>query len=409
VKIYKKTDKTLQIWHLQEGEGISAVTLRKRLYLNDPHNFPSTASIALMDLFNEVKDNDDFKKYKEKVNGEDEKFLEHSDDQLFYYENIEPICKEHEKTDDEIKNCQDMHQKWAKNAKKPFTKYYALVRFDGDNMGDWFTGIHFKNDIELLKAQQALSKALGNFSKEIYPKIKAPVGKVIYAGGEDFMAFINIHHLDKALNNILETFDEKVNKDAELTKYKKDGAKISLSIGIAVAHYKQPLSMVLQKAQDMEKTVKENGRNGFAVGIIKHSGSVLEYRYKTKKYTIQALDHIQEIINLLQDDKKQDKQQQDVEKQQDKYFSPAFITNIYGAFEKYGFDISESLIKSKIDLYTSQAYTGKSDDKEKILKLRELLKQLLTISPGRIDDNVYANINFGNTLLAIDFMYRKTK
>ncbi len=392
VKIYEENNEDeLKIWQLQEGEGISAVTLRKRLHLNNPHNFPSTASVALMDLFEEMKKNPDFMEYKEKVNGKGEKFLKHSDDQLFYYENIEPICKEYGKTDEEIKNCQEMHQKWAKN--KNFTKYYALVRFDGDNMGDWFTGVHFKDDINLLEAQQALSTALGNFSIAIHKEIKAPEGKVIYAGGEDFMAFVNIHHLDKALNNILETFDEKVNKDTDLIKYKKpDAINITLSIGIAIAHYKQPLSMVLQKAQAMEKVVKENGRNGFAVGIIKHSGSVLEYRYKTEKYTVKALEHIQKIIDLLKED----------EQQQDKYFSPAFITNIYGAFEKYGFDLSKKLIESKIDLYTAQAYNGNKDKKEeKIKELREILKDLLAIS--------ITHKNFGNTLLAIDFMYRKTK
>jgi CRISPR-associated protein Cmr2 len=380
VNIYKENDeKELKIWHLQEGEGISAVTLRKRMHLNDPHKFPSTVAVSLMDLFEKLKGNENFITFKNKVQGTGSatKYLSHSDDQLFYRENIKAIINDNTKSDTCIKE----HEDWSKNLEIPITKYYALVRFDGDNMGDWFTGKYFTDETKLKENQIALSTALGNFGKTIKDNIGKPIGKVIYAGGEDFMAFINIHHLKKAVDIIQDTFKQEViDSICKISNH-----TLSISMGIAIAHYKQPLAMVLQKAKDMEKLAKDSGRNGFAMAVIKHSGTTIHTRYKWNKCDIDAFAHLDSIRQKLND----------------KIFSPQFIINIYRAFETYGFNMEDFLVKSKIDLYVSQAYNGDKQNKQSEFTLMTgWLKDLLSIS--------HSNRNFADALLLIDFLYRKS-
>jgi CRISPR-associated protein Cmr2 len=333
-----------------------------------------------MDLFDKIKENTAFKTFKDKVQGGNsaEKYLSHSDDQLFYKENIKGIFKKYGKDSD---TCINEHEGWSKGLEYPITKYYALIRFDGDNMGDWFTGKFFKSNGKLKENQIKLSKALGEFGKAIKVKIQAPTGKVIYAGGEDFMAFINIHHLKEAIDTIQQTFNEKVNNEL----YQITHHTLSISMGIAIAHYKQPLAMVLQKAKEMEKLAKDTGRNGFAMAVIKHSGTTIFTRYKWNKCNIDAFAHLDNVLQKLNQ----------------KIFSPQFIINIYKAFETYGFNMEDFLVKSKIDLYVSQAYNGnKQNRSEEIKEMTELLKDLLSIS--------HSNRNFGDALLLIDFLYRKS-
>ena len=144
--------------------------------------------------------------------------------------------------------------------------------------------------------------------------------------------------------------------------------------------------MVLQKAKDMESTAKNTaGRNAFAMAVMKHSGTHIDCYYKWNQCTIDSIEQIEKIIALLNG----------------QIFSPAFLLKIYHSFEEYGFDMEDFLVKTKIDLYVERAYTGNKEDKEKrIEELTGYLKNLLTISAN--------NRIFGDTLLIIDFIYRKT-
>lgn len=393
VKIIKTDeDKEIKIWHLQEGEGISAVTMRKRLHQQKPHEFPSTVGVALMDMFDKLENDDDFKdrkvdflKYKLLVQGDEndtKKYFNHSDDQLFYKENIKAIFNKHNKNG---KTAYENHEKWSKDLKQkiPFTKYYALIMFDGDNMGDWFSGQFFKTDIDLKTAQKELSKQLGEFATEIKTSIKESQGKVVFAGGEDFMAFVNIHHLNTVVTKIHEMFKEIVSD--KICHLKKEDKELSISMGIAIAHYKQPLSMVIAKAHEMETLAKNEGRNRFAMAVIKHSGTIIHFNYPWLKCEVEAFGTVNKVLDNLNAEN----------------FSPAFITKIYKAFEEYGFAMEDYLVKSKISLYVKQAYTGTKEEKEtRISELKKLLVQLLSISDS--------NRNFGDTLLLVDFLYRKT-
>ena len=168
----------------------------------------------------------------------------------------------------------------------------------------------------------------------------------------------------------------------KLKSFRKDeNEEMTISVGIAIAHYKQPLSMVLDKAKKMEEYAKSKEKNSFAIGIMKHSGSTLETVFPWNNKIFNSLKVLKAINVSIQN----------------KHFSTAFLLNIYKSFEIYGFEMDKNLVKSKIKLYVAQALIKK----EEIIK-KEMVDQVSSLL------ELSGNKDFGEMLLILDFLNRKT-
>lgn len=391
VEILSPESKTLPIWQLQKGEGISAVTLRKRLHENEPHKFPSTAAVALMHIFEECKDNKKFKTFKKNVQGEGSNensfrtnpfWLDHSNDQLFFKDNIERILtneKQHGKINEVIK----AHEAWSKNLKTPFTPYYALIRFDGDKMGDWFSGEYLKNGAGLKDFQQKLSAAIIDFANTLQKDLRSYWGKVVYAGGEDFMAFVNLHRLKESVNCFRTLFKERINENQDLKEM--TNHKATLSMGICIAHYKEPLQIVLDKAAAAEKKAKDNNRNSFAITVSKHSGGQISNVMKWENEAGAPIEDYWENFHNV------------IKAIVDKKASGAFLRNIYDYLETYQFsDDLKNYLDSKIKLYVKRAKAPGTESKD----IEDLIEKLKSLHQGKTS-------NFAESLLVLDFLQRK--
>lgn len=367
-------DTELKIWHLQKGEGISAVTLKKRLFQNEPHQFPSTVSISLLHVFEHLKDDENFISFEEKVNGEN-KIFGHSNDQLFYFDNIKPLFEKENKTN-EIVTFQKEHRKWSEKLDLPMTTYYALIRFDGDNMGDWFSGVYKNDTLSFKEYQKKLSGFIIEFADKMKTEITEPLGRVIYAGGEDFMAMINLHNLHKSIELIRANFKNLISdKMQEFISVKKE---FSLSMGISIAHYKEPLQLVLDKTAQMEKLAKNSGRNRFAIRVSKHSGGQLQTVLPWKDNN---LDNIYKIVAAIAK----------------KEISSAFLLKTYNYCDELNFDTeAKEIIKSKKKLYIDRAI--EQGDKTKVFEpINNSLDSFLEHSSIK---------DFAELLLIIDFIQR---
>lgn len=389
VLILNDTDENpLKIWHLKDGEGLSAVSMTKRIFNREiPDNFsnaylfPSTVKVALMKLLEneQVKKLPEFISYKDLIEGKST--LSHSDEQLYYQENIKQIIDKISQS--ETNNVLRMHSKWIDAMKiagvqEEFTKYYALIRFDGDNMGDWLLGDKIKGD--LFDFHKKFTQCINEFATEIDKKIIAPKGRVIYAGGEDFMAMVNIHFLFEVMELIYTSYKNMISE--ELKSFRKDeNEEMTISVGIAIAHYKQPLSMVLDKAKKMEEYAKSKEKNSYAIGIMKHSGSTLETVFPWNNKIFNSLKVLKAINVSIQN----------------KHFSTAFLLNIYKSFEIYGFEMDKNLVISKIKLYVAQSLIKKDE----IIK-KEMVDQVSCLL------ELSRNKDFGHMLLILDFLNRKT-
>jgi CRISPR-associated protein Cmr2 len=261
---------------LQPGEGLSAVSFVKRSYKpgNSP-DFESTAEIALMDMLSKL----------EKSETGDVKtcisLIKRLNAQLFYEENAsgDALLKYlreagiTEESANSYEKCSEKVRVAAAKAGLKMMKYYAVLTFDGDDMGKWLSGENLQDQSQLRAFQAAFATCLADFASAAKNRLNKGSGQAVYAGGDDFLGFVNLNHLLPVMKELRILFQEKV--DLPLQKFKKNNAKrISFSAGVCVAHYKEPLSLVLQEAKEAQKAAKklDEDKDAFAISVIKGSG-----------------------------------------------------------------------------------------------------------------------------------------
>lgn len=256
------------------NEGLSAVSLVKRAYEKQKGknsiSFPSTAEIALLGVVS--AENDLFQFYKNCVDSQEFEF------QFCYKENItEKYLRKngYGKILEKIQPIalEETRQRVFGNGELP--KHYALVAFDGDNMGLIMSGArqYFKGE-DLESYQRAVSSRLitfANTATQIFDKNRE-WGRIVYTGGDDLLGFVNLNHLFQVMTELRKTFHRIVSQSLREDGYFQDGANFNFSAGIALAHYKIPLSIVIHQAKEAEEKAKKSGRDAFAIAALKHSG-----------------------------------------------------------------------------------------------------------------------------------------
>lgn len=257
--------------YIKSTEGLSAIGLVKRFYLfNETDEFPSTAKIALLNILADTKLKTLIKEYKQIFENLDYKF----DEQLLLEENLsDKHLSDLQKEDNgneidneirkKIRNKQKEFFDSIEQNKIPFTKYYALLSFDGDKMGELLDGVSNKQE------HKDISVALACFAVYAKDYLNSPQrGRTIYAGGDDFLGFVNLLSLFEVLHHLRREFHKRV-------AVRTNKLEFTFSAGIVIAHYKTPLQEVIKQAKIMEKTAKEKGkRDAFAIRVMKHAGEI---------------------------------------------------------------------------------------------------------------------------------------
>jgi CRISPR-associated protein Cmr2 len=260
--------------YLKEKEGLSAIGLVKRFYKlekfkENEEGFPSTAKVALLNFIESEHLQDKIKEYEALFN------YFHFDEQLFFDENMTDKYLDELERKDDIKTKLTIQEKkiirdtrkelfeLAENKGVQTTKYYALLSFDGDKMGEKLDNVKNKEE------HQRISEALATFASEAKTYLNEENrGKTIYAGGDDFLGFVNLHSLFEVLHQLRIDFDSKVAKAAGIKNF-------TFSAGVVIAHYKTPLREVIKQAKAMEKVAKDKGgRDALAIRVMKHAGEI---------------------------------------------------------------------------------------------------------------------------------------
>jgi CRISPR-associated protein Cmr2 len=147
--------------------------------------------------------------------------------------------------------------------------YYGILVADGDSMGAL---------INLKKTQgehRDFSRKLATFARGARGIVQENDGCLLYSGGDDVLAFLPLHRAIECATALAASF-------AGLT-----GA--TLSAGLAVVHFLEPLSGALKVARDAEKLAKHlPGKNALAVAVDKRSGG-----------TTVACDHWEALVPRL--------------------------------------------------------------------------------------------------------------
>ena len=273
---------------ISENESLCAICFTKRYYEREAKDgiFPSTADISLMNVINKLGEkifNSPTLKDKGKFTAD-----------LLFEENINmeyikengmlngTLTKnEEEKLIKELKAEEKRVKNEIKAEDLKLSKYYGIISFDGDSMGKWLSGGRIDGtEKNLLNFHRELSSLLGEFSDKARNTIIAPKGRIIYAGGEDFLGFINLENLFIVMKDLRQLFDITVNQPLK-KYYKNEQDNLTFSAGVCITHYKTTLSNSIIWAKKMEEKAKDiDDKNAFAIAVLKRSGEIKMTSFK---------------------------------------------------------------------------------------------------------------------------------
>lgn len=282
---------------LSHGEGLSTINFYKRVYeIDDNSSFNATCQIAYLDAIDLLE-----QKAKTAV-GEICKI----DEQYLYQDT--PVKKGDKRKD--IEGNRKILKGELKKLGIKLPKYYAVLMFDADKMGKWLSGDFLKDKAYLLIFQKRISELFGDFAAYARDYINGQgedgirKGQTIYAGGDDYLGLINLKYLFDVLKKLNEKFGEIIwHKLDEEFNFQDNTKAITFSAGIVIAHYKTPLSYVLNEARKAEKIAKEKAeRNALAITVLKRSGEIHQTFLKWHDFNHSYLpDSLAAIISALND------------------------------------------------------------------------------------------------------------
>lgn len=163
-------------------------------------------------------------------------------------------------------------------ARQSPTAYYAVVVLDVDDMGAWLDGSHAcfpRHEGARRPIHAALhadvSRRQGRLAtRTLRGVVEAHLGRMVYSGGDDVLAFVPLHTVWACLDALRARF-----RDVEGL-----GCKVGISVGVSIAHWKTPLQVALKAARDAESRAKRAGvgadderrKNAVEVSVATRSG-----------------------------------------------------------------------------------------------------------------------------------------
>ncbi|MCX7640256.1 MAG: type III-B CRISPR-associated protein Cas10/Cmr2 [Pyrinomonadaceae bacterium] len=282
----KKAKELFRKYRIRENERLCGVGLLKRFYrFDNSEAFPSTAHVAALPLIKSAKNSDearqavkDFKKKLVEL-GLDESELrtvaaEHSVlgrmDGYFLFEERMADFFDGEKLEKAKSLVREMMKKVFGEGRAPIP-YYSILLADGDSIGKIIDGIKDED------SHREFSKALSEFAESVRKIVNETYeGYLIYAGGDDVLALMPLHTVLECAEELSCEFKKK------LEGFGKESISPSISIGIAVCHYLEPLQNSLENARLAEREAKSvSGKDGLAILVDKRSGETRIVKDKT--------------------------------------------------------------------------------------------------------------------------------
>jgi len=118
--------------------------------------------------------------------------------------------------------------------------YLAVLVADGDRMGAAISSLTSASD------HRAFSQALAGFAAESRKIVNAHNGVLVYAGGDDVMAFLPVNKCLECARKLHDDFASRMAMYGNPT----------LSVGIAIGHFMENLEDLLEYGRSAEKAVK---------------------------------------------------------------------------------------------------------------------------------------------------------
>lgn len=317
------------------------------------------------------------------------------------------------------------------------SKYFAVLKMDGDKMGQWLSGTHpdwpLWKDVVHSSVVDSLDENVKNKKRNLSPTLHSFIskslnffslklvrdiiefnypGKLIYSGGDDVLAFLPIDCVLESAEEIRFTFSGNLDKKRKIKLDQtngyiliedKEGKEIiptlgnraTMSAGVVIAHKNHDLTDVLRNARIAEKEAKdEYGRDAFVIKILKHSGSILEYGSKWRYNNVRIIKNINSILaKVIKDEIKEG-------------LSMSFFQSIFDDLEKLPHS-RIGLVKSLLRLKLKRHIHLKKLENETDEQLKERKKQLVDEMENLFNsfiDNQIKEKDYKNILLILRFL-----
>jgi CRISPR-associated protein Cmr2 len=141
--------------------------------------------------------------------------------------------------------------------------YLAVLAADGDFMGRTISGIESQSE------HRELSLRLVEFAAEAETVVSKHRGALVYSGGDDVLAFLPVDLCVACARALHDSFGQ------HLQRWKSPPP--SLSVGVAIGHFMEPLEDLLAYARAAEKGAKSvDGKNALAVHLHPRGGAPVE-------------------------------------------------------------------------------------------------------------------------------------
>lgn len=160
--------------------------------------------------------------------------------------------------------------------------YLAILLADGDGMGAVISKLRTADE------NRAFSAVLARFAADVEKIVAGCNGIVVYAGGDDVLAFVPVDKCLECAQNLHDRFTSCLNQYERPT----------LSVGIAMAHFLENLEDLLEYARMAERSAKHVlGKNALAVHLYKRGGAPV---LSASSWTTQPCERLTRYAELIQ-------------------------------------------------------------------------------------------------------------
>jgi len=147
-------------------------------------------------------------------------------------------------------------------------------------MGAAISGLETADD------NRTFSETLAGFADEVRKIVSDQNGVLVYAGGDDVLAFVPVDKCLECARKLHDAFCERMSPYGQPT----------LSTGIAIGHFMENLEDLLEYGRAAEKAAKQPNRDGLAVHLHKRGGSPIHVRSQWTDGPDERLTRYAELI-----------------------------------------------------------------------------------------------------------------
>lgn len=164
--------------------------------------------------------------------------------------------------------------------------YLGVLVADGDRIGEVLS------TMQTLEQHQEFSRHLSSFANQARQIVHEHYGVLVYSGGDDVLAFVPVDQSLRCSRALREKFRESPHNGAA-------GTKLTLSVGLAIAHFMENMEDLVECGRQAERHAKhptlEDGnqkpRDGLAVHLHKRGGGPVRVRANWSAYGMDSLDY----------------------------------------------------------------------------------------------------------------------